>query len=147
MLLGYSNCSSSKKILLAEREAMACLNKDDMEDCQVTLNSIRRNARFALNITQAKEALPHSKELRVQAGAAFGLQQYLKGENTADVQTLMNNKLRYEEDDTRPIVNIKETISEALKRFGDVKNIPFVEIVKTIKGFNHLSRRKSRKES
>jgi len=141
MLLGYGNCLSSNKILLAERETIACSNKDKQEKCKVVLNTIRRNARFALGITQAKEKLPHSKELKVQAGGLFGIQQILKDRDASDISELLNDKSRYEERDNKPIENIEQSVASAFEKYKDIQNFPFEEIVKTIKRFNHLSKR------
>jgi len=147
MLLGYGNCPSSNKILLAERETIACKNKQNQEKCQVVLNTVRRNARFALGITQAKEKLPHSKELKVQAGGLFGLQQLVKGDLSIEIRDLLNEKSRYEENDKRPIENIEQTVNQAFTKFNKIQDFPFAELVKTIKLFNQLSQRRRNKNS
>ncbi|MCP4271321.1 MAG: hypothetical protein GY781_05055 [Gammaproteobacteria bacterium] len=144
ILLRYARCEHKKKLLLAEREAASCGLKNAQVNCQLLLNTMRDNARFALQITQANEPLPHSKELKVQAGGLFGLQQLLESKSTPDFDELFESKKRYDENYGPPITNIHQTMSGAIKKYGQVKNFPFKEIIKTVLRFNLPSRRKKR---
>ena len=142
-LLGFANCEHKQKIFLAEREAMSCRSKLAQLNCQLVLNGLRHNARFALQITSAEEPLPHSKELKVQAGGLYGLQQYLNNNDTADTSILSDDSLRFDSSST-PINNIYETISQAKEIFGDIKDFPYDEIVKAIIHFNVRTRKKKK---
>ena len=146
-LLNYGHCEYCHKHYLAEREAMACQAKNAQQNCQQLLNTMRKNARFALKITSADEPLPHSKELKVQVGGLYGLQQYLNYSNTADTEELSDDKLRFDNNSTAPITNIHKTVTEALLKFGEIKNFPFNEIVKAIIHFSLPSRRKKKKDT
>jgi hypothetical protein len=144
ILLHYGHCEHSQKLLLAEREAMSCQSEPAQKQCQLLLNSIRQNARFSLQITQANEPLPHSKELKVQAGGLYGLQQYLEYKDTADIGELSDDKLKFDNSSSQPIKNIYATITQALEKFNHIKYLPYNEIVKAIKHFE-LPKRKKRK--
>jgi len=144
ILLKFASCEYKKKLLLAEREAASCGLKNAQINCQLLLNTVRQNARFALHITKANEPLPHSKELKVQAGGLFGLQQSLDSKSTMDLEELFDSRKRYDENYGPPITNIYQTMSKAIEKYGHVKNFPFTEIIKTILRFNLPSRRKKR---
>ena len=146
-LLRYGGCQYSQKLYLAEREAMSCQSSPAQKNCLLLLNEMREKARFSLQITQADAPLPHSKELRVQAGGMYGLQQYLDNKDTADTKELNNDKLRFDGNVTPPVKNIHQTITDALAAYGDIDKFPFDEIVKTINIFNIPSRKKRRKDS
>ena len=140
-LLGFAGCEYSKKLLLAEREAMACSSKEAQPKCLSLLNTMRKNARFALQVTKASEPLPHSKELKVQAGGLFGLQQYLNQKDTAAIEQLSEDQFRFDNPSNQPIKNIQQTIAAAIKEFGEIKQFPYTEIVKAILHFERPSRR------
>lgn len=149
ILLRYGHCQYSQKLLLAEREAMSCQSTDAQKQCLLLLNSMRQNARFSLQITQANEPLPHAKELKVQAGGLYGLQQYLEYKDTADTEKLIDDKLKFAsttDDSTvnQPIKNIYQTIRLALEKFNHIKYLPYSEIVKAIKHFELPSRKRKR---
>jgi len=144
ILLRFARCEYKKKLLLAEREAASCGLKNAQVNCQLLLNTVRHNARFALQITKANEPLPHSKELKVQAGGLFALQQLLEEKSTLDIDELFDSKKRYDENYGPAISNIHQTVSAAIKKFGRVKEFPYTEMVKTILRFNLPSRRKKR---
>lgn len=140
-LLGFAGCVYSKKLLLAEREAMACTSKEAQPICLSLLNTMRNNARFALQVTKANEPLPHSKELKVQAGGLFGLQQYLIQKDTAEIEQLNEDQFRFDNPSNNPIKNIHQTVAEAIKEFGEIKHFPYTQMVKAVLHFERPSRR------
>ncbi|MFK5891856.1 MAG: hypothetical protein QM504_01385 [Pseudomonadota bacterium] len=144
VLLRYGNCEFNQKLLLAEREAMACQSATAQKNCQLLLNTIRQNARFALQITKADSPLPHAKEIKVQAGGLFGLQQYLEHKNTALTEALSDEKLKFDNDSSQPIKNIHKTVSDALDKFIEIKYFPYNEIVKAIIHFTLPSRKRKK---
>ena len=143
-LLGFAGCEYSKKLLLAEREAMACTSKEAQPKCISLLNTMRKNARFALQVTKANEPLAHAKELKVQAGGLFGLQQYLTHKDTAAIEALSEDQFRFDNPANQPIKNIHHTVAEAITEFGEIKLFPYTEIVKAILHFKRPPRRKSK---
>ena len=140
-LLRYGKCVHCKKLFLAEREAMACKSKASQKNCLLFLNTVRKNSRFALQLTQANEPLSHAKELKVQVGGVFGLQQCLDDNNTADTEILSDDNIRFQTSDNAPIKNIQQTIADALKKFSDIKKFPYTEIVKSVINFKGHVRR------
>ena len=144
VLLRYGNCEYNQKLFLAEREAMACQSEVAQKQCQLLLNTMRKNARFALQITKADAPLPHSKEVKVQAGGLYGLQQYLQHKNTADTGELSDDKLKFDNHSSQPIKNIYQTLKTALDKFGNIKNFPYSEIVKSIIHFTIPSRKRKK---
>jgi hypothetical protein len=142
-LLSFGDCEHKHKIFLAEREAMSCKSKLGQLNCQLLLNEMRKNARFVLQITNTDQPLPHSKELRVQVGGLYGLQQYLDHNSTTDTQALNDDALRFDHS-SQPIKNIHEVISDAKEIFVDIKKFPYDEIVKAITHFNIRKRKKKR---
>lgn len=143
-LLRYGGCLYSHKLLLAEREAMSCQSTPAQKTCQAFLNHMREKSRFTLQVTQANAPLPHKKELRVQTGGLYGLQQYLNNKDTADTSELNDDHRRFDPRLGPPIKDIQQTLKEAKAKFGSISNFPFNEIVKTISLFNIRSRKKKK---
>jgi len=146
ILLHYGNCQYAEKLLLAEREAMACQSSQAQMQCQLLLNEIRQKSRFSLHITKMDEPLPHAQEIKVQAGGIFGIQQALREENTADTTDLSDDNLRFDENNKRPISNIFQVVEHGMEKFGDITAFPYSEIVKSILHFSLPKRRNSRKK-
>jgi len=142
--LSDHSCEYNQKLLLAEREAMACQSETAQKQCQLLLNTMRINSRFALQITKADAPLPHAKEVKVQAGGLYGLQQYLKHKNTADTKELSDDKLKFINNSSQPISNIYKTITIAIERFAQIKDFPYNEIVKAIIHFTIPSRKRKK---
>lgn len=145
-LLRYAGCQYCQKIFIAEREGMSCQSRPAQKNCLITLSEIRKKARFSLQVTQANEPLPHSKELKVQAGGLYGLQQYVNGKDPTDIQELNDDNRRFESNNNRPILNIHQTITEAFVKFGSISEFPFNEIIKTINLFTIRRRKKKKKD-
>jgi len=146
VLLHYGNCQHAEKLLLAEREAMACNSASAQKQCLVLLNDLRQNARFSLQKTQLDGPLPHAQEIKVQAGGIFGLQQSLKEQDTADINSLMDDSLKFESDNARPIDNVYHVIQQAIQKYGEISQFPFSEIAKSIIHFQLPKRNKRRKK-
>jgi hypothetical protein len=144
VLLRYGNCEFNQKLLLAEREAMACQSEAAQKNCHLLLNTMRKNARFALQMTKTDSPLPHSKEVKVQAGGLYGLQQYLNHKNTAETEELSDDKLKFDNNASQPIKNIYKTVSDALDKFVQIKDFPYNEIVKAIIHFTIPSRKRKK---
>ena len=146
MLLRYGSCEQAQKLLLAERETMSCLSSSGQKNCQLLLNISRQKARFSLQITQANAPLPHAKELKVQAGSLYGLQQYLLHKDTSQTTELNDEKLKFDNKTSQPIPNIIKTINAALKQFNQIELFPYEQMIKSIMHFTLPTRRRSRKK-
>lgn len=68
-----ADCALAKKLNIAEREAVACSTASASESCLELHELMRRNALFALKLSQQPAALPHAKEIRIQCGGLLGL--------------------------------------------------------------------------
>ena len=149
LLLRYGNCSEAKKLFLAEREAYACNSATAQAQCLKILERLRSNARFALQVTQIEGQLPHAKEIKVQVGGLFGLQQLLANENPTQTQVLHDDDAKFGEQAQKhaPIENIKATINDAIAQFNDLDSIPYNEVVKSIINFKLPDRKRRKKRS
>lgn len=147
LLLRYGNCKRAKKLFLAEREAYACSSASDQQQCLKLLERLRSNARFALQITQVDGQLPHAKEIKVQVGGLFGLQQLLANENLTQTDVLLDDDAKFGEQAQKhaPIENVSDTINVAMRQFNDLDSIPYNEVVKSIINFKLPDRKHKRK--
>ena len=148
LLLRYGNCEQANKLFLAEREAFACNSEKAQKQCLQLLERLRSNARFSLQITQADgQQLPHAKEIKVQAGGLFGLQQLLAQKNPTQTDVLLDDDAKFGEQAQKhaPIQNVFATVNEAVELYKDLDSIPYNEVVKSIINFK-LPERKRRKK-
>lgn len=146
ILLRYGSCQNAKKLLLAEREAYACESVSDQLNCQELLTLLRNNARFSLQLTQVDGPLPHAKELKVQAGGLFGLQQLLNNQNVAQIEALHDDDMKFGEQPQTPVHNVRETLQQAITLYGGMDSIPYNELVKSIINFKLRERKKRKKK-
>ncbi|MGD8783453.1 MAG: hypothetical protein PVG75_03405 [Thioalkalispiraceae bacterium] len=122
-------CEHAHRFCLADREGVACEQKDAHALCTMLLNNLRDNARFALKQTSIDEPLPHAKEMKVQMGGLLGLAQ------------LLNKPSQPEEVD-----NIFALVQQAIATFGNLESLPYDEIARGIVQFQLRSRRRSKKQ-
>ena len=134
-------CDRSRKINLAEREAIACDDAVAREDCLGFYRALHENAQFALKINrphpnsppQAGEGTnvtpkpvnapwPFGKEIRAQCGGVRGLSTALggAGDETADVAA---------------------TVQQARARFGSCADFPYSEIMRAVVHYEPRKRR------
>mgnify|MGYP001115825334 FL=1 len=115
------SCSRSKKLNLAEREAIACGDPAVREHCAAFHQALHDNAQFALKI--APDApWPFGKEIRAQCGGVRGLAQTLGG--VGDDAT-----------------DAAETVLAALGHYGESSAFPYSEIMRAVA---HYEPRKKR---
>ncbi|MEQ1662024.1 MAG: hypothetical protein ABL877_04960 [Thiobacillus sp.] len=84
------SCSRSRKLNLAEREAIACGDPAVREHCLTFYQSLHDNAQFALKINP-DAPWPFGKEIRAQCGGVRGLSSALGnvGDETTDIATVV----------------------------------------------------------
>ncbi len=147
LLLRYGNCEQANKLFLAEREAYACQSDNAQQQCYKLLEHLRSNARFALQVTQIDGQLPHAKEIKVQVGGLFGLQQLLSQQNVTQTDILNDDDAKFgEQSQTQaPIENVYATINKALIEYQSLELIPYNEIVKSIMKFKLPERKRKKK--
>jgi len=117
ILSGRWDCAQCRRVSLAEREVAACFS--ETARCAELLKQLRQNAKFALKISQVREPLPHSKEMKVQCGGLWGLQEVLS---------------------TQQVVNIEALVTQSLSTFGEFERLPYQEIVKFISRYEVIRR-------
>jgi hypothetical protein len=120
-----ANCQHAHRFNLADREGVACQHQHAALLCQTTLTQLRDSALFALKLTRIDGPLPHAKEIKVQTGGLYGLQQLLD-----------------QGDSTSPIADISALLNSALDRYGDIASLPYEEIARSIVQFEGRKRNK-----
>jgi hypothetical protein len=123
-------CRLSQRFNLADREGVSCTSKTGSNRCKQLLDLLRKNANFALQMTNVPGPLPHAKEVKVQIGGMLGLQK------------LLHPQIR-DEELAQDINGLAET---AEQQFSSLDNLPYSEIVKSIVTFEGRLRRRSRKD-
>ena len=118
-------CECSQRILIAEREAGSCSSLQAQQDCQVLVEALRVNARFALKLTHIVGPLPHGKEIKVQVGGLLGLQACVEPGK----------------EDVHQVTNVRDLVRTAKERYGSLEQLPFNDIVKHVLNYQHRKRR------
>ncbi|SCZ51759.1 hypothetical protein [Thiohalomonas denitrificans] len=96
VLRGCAACSRSEKVLIAEREAIACQSPGGHQRCSDLVAHLRENALFALHLRQLDGPLPHGKEMKVECGGLLGLNSVAEGadaEHVEDIDALVGESL------------------------------------------------------
>ncbi len=121
-------CVKMEKIHLADRECVGCIDKQAWQNCQDFLQLLRKNALFALKITEVDgQPLPHGKEIKVQSGSIIGLQ-----------------KLFNPESEDKP--DIYQLLEQALDEYQLFGNLPLDQLMQSIVHFKARATRKDKKK-
>ena len=89
ILSGCAACSKAEKRNIAEREAVACNDREALDRCIALRDLLRHNFAFALGRPHIDGPLPHAQEMRVQCGGLKGLQYALdESDEVRDVSAL-----------------------------------------------------------
>ena len=112
-------CREAKRVNIAERVSVSCLDAQAQDDCAHLLGMLQHNAAFALKTTHPDEVLPHAKYVKVQCGGLLGLQGVLHPERSGEML----------------VADIRDLVLEAQERFGGLPDLPYSEIVRGIAGF------------
>jgi hypothetical protein len=113
------SCEKSMRFHLADREGIACKSASGNALCIELLNTMRRNARFALHLTSADAPLPHAKEIKVQTGGLLGLQGLLHPDKA----------------EATNIDNVIGLIDRSVQQYGRLQDLPYAAIVQAIVRF------------
>jgi hypothetical protein len=116
-------CARSRKLNLAEREAIACGDPEVREHCLTFYQALHENAQFALKINP-DAPWPFGKEIRAQCGGVLGLADVLDAgsEDTTDVAA---------------------TVLLGRERLGDCAEFPYSEIMRAVVHYEPRKRRPS----
>ena len=115
------SCDRSRKLNLAEREAIACGDPVVREHCLTFYQALHENAQFALKIN-LDAPWPFGKEIRAQCGGVRGLSAALG--DAADEST-----------------DIAATVLQGRERFGDTADFPYSEIMRAVVHYEPRKRR------
>jgi len=115
-------CYKSRKLLLAEREAISCTEQIANDRCQTFHRALHANARFALHM-DPNQPWPFGKEIRAQCGGILGLRAALGwGASGADN-------------------DIAVLVAAGLERHGDIAAFPYSEIMRAVVHYMPRKRR------
>jgi hypothetical protein len=114
-------CSRSRKLNLAEREAIACGDAAVRDHCLTFYRALHDNAQFALKINP-DAPWPFGKEIRAQCGGVLGLAEAV--EAVSDTTT-----------------DIADTVLLANARFGSSEAFPYSEIMRAVVHYEPRKRR------
>ena len=115
-------CSRSRKLNLAEREAIACGDPVVREHCMTFYHALHDNAQFALKINP-DAPWPFGKEIRAQCGGVRGLAEALgaTGDETTDTA---------------------ETVLQGIETLGSCEQFPYSQIMRAVVHYEPRKRRK-----
>lgn len=114
-------CGRSRKLNLAEREAIACGDPVVREHCLAFYQALHDNAQFALKINP-DAPWPFGKEIRAQCGGVRGLAAALgaAGDETTDTA---------------------ETVLAGVQSLGNCEAFPYSEIMRAVVHYEPRKRR------
>ncbi len=98
---------------------MHCRSDPAQARCLELLDTLRRQARFALKSTDDRSALPHAKAMRIQVGGLRGLHAALAPDEPVPAK----------------IDDVNGLIEAAIARFGDLASLPFQPIIQQIAAY------------
>ena len=116
-----AKCDRSRKINLAEREAIACGDATVRGHCLAFYEALHGNAQFALKINP-DVPWPFGKEIRAQCGGVRGLAAAL--DHAAD-----------------EAVDIAAVVLQGLQRFDTPADFPYSEIMRAVVHYEPRKRR------
>ena len=114
-------CSRSRRLNLAEREAIACGDPVVREHCLTFYQALHENAQFALKINP-EAPWPFGKEIRAQCGGVRGLATAM--DCTSDEST-----------------DVAATVLQGIERFGGGVEFPYSEIMRAVVHYEPRKRR------
>lgn len=115
------SCDRSRKLNLAEREAIACGDPAVREHCLMFYQALHENAQFALKVSP-DAPWPFGKEIRAQCGGVRGLAMALNG--PGDEST-----------------DVAVTVLNSNERFGNCREFPYSEIMRAVVHYEPRKRR------
>lgn len=114
-------CSRSRRLNLAEREAIACGDPVVREHCLTFHAALHDNAQFALKINP-DAPWPFGKEIRAQCGGVRGLAAVMGGDGDETTDTAA-------------------TVLQALAQYGEHAAFPYSEIMRAVVHYEPRRRR------
>ncbi len=109
-------CSLVSRFNLGEREGVVCTLWTAQQNCTHLRNLLRESARFTLHVAGPVGALPHAREMKVQAGGLRGV-----------LEAVAPQAARVDD--------IHALVSAARDAYGSLDRLPFSDIVKAIAAY------------
>jgi hypothetical protein len=113
LLSNCAACSKAEKRNIAEREVVACNDREALGRCMELRDMLRRNFTFALGRQHIDGPLPHAQEMRMQCGGLRGLQ--------------------YSLDESDEVRDVSTLVAMAQQKFGGLDDFPYSLIVQRAK--------------
>jgi hypothetical protein len=110
ILSSCAACSKAEKHNIAEREVVACNDKEALGRCIALRDSLRHNFTFALGKSHIDGPLPHAQEMRMQCDGLKGLQ--------------------YSLDASDEVRDVASLVAMAQQKFGELADFPYAQIVR-----------------
>lgn len=114
-------CFKSRRLLLAEREAITCTEGAANELCVAFHDALHQNARFALHM-DPDHPWPFGKEIRAQCGGILGLRAALGGDPSVEA-------------------DVARLTGEASDRYPSLEAWPYSEIMRAVVHFEPRKRK------
>jgi hypothetical protein len=109
ILSNCAACSKAEKRNIAEREVVACNDREALGNCMELRDMLRHNFAFALRRPRIDGPLPHAQEMRMQCGGLKGLQ--------------------YSLDESDEVRDVSMLVAMAQQKFGGLSDVPYSLIV------------------
>ena len=109
ILSSCAACSKEEKRNIAEREVVACNDKEALGHCIALRDLLRHNFTFALGKSHIDGPLPHAQEMRMQCGGLKGLQ--------------------FSVDASDEVRDVSALVAMAQHKFGELADLPYSLIV------------------
>ena len=129
VLTNECGCSQAERFCIAEREGVHCRAEDRQARCLRWLELLREQARFALRADEERRLLPHGKAIRLQVGGIRGLLKVLDPPDPA----------------SKSIDDVDAMLAAAEKKFQDLSNAPFSEIMREVAAYQVRKRSRRRR--
>ena len=101
---------------------MTCKQSDKyLAGCRNLVELFKEKSRFVLGISSQEDELTHQQLMKIRCGGLQGMHRVLKVE--------------------KPIPDVLETLELARKRYNNLQDFPFSEIVKDIQDFTHRKKK------
>jgi len=124
MLAGYCGCQHAQRLLIAEREAMTCLNEAAWQHCQTQLSTLQDKSRFVFKNSPTGNKMPYAQALRLQGGGLRGLRSILP-DNNPQASTDTNVK----------ISDVADLLAEVKQQFPQSETIAYGQVIQVLRQF------------
>lgn len=120
-------CAYQHQFRLADRHGVGCTDTVMQQNCSIFLDYLRKQTRFVFKI-DIDGPMPHNKEIKVQNGGMLGVQKLLMDDAPEEC-----------------VENISGLLTESIKRFGAIENIPYNQIMPYVTAYQTRPKRRKDK--